>query len=321
MPIISASEELVLSESLAVTPLYHVLDTFELITADDPNGGFNFDKWVPNVAETVSAVESLIVAGLLLKLDLADSITSLDSSTTYASGDVGEEVLITEPINPNLLLMPRMTEDITTAEAVGVSATSTPLSIQGMIDIISRRVRDPNNTATSRPNVLTIIDHVQRAFAVMFDIVVDSATFVTIPNQLVYQLSSVLPSAAKLLYLYDGDRQLTFVPYPQLETIDGRWFRKVGQQHGVWSMVGRDQLIVFPATTTAVTLTGTYVKITDTLASENSPVEITEDEIPLLFDFTELLLLAKSREIETGMSRLNDFAQKLSLHRRGLVQN
>ena len=321
MPIIAAFEEFVVSESLTVTPLYHVLDTFESVTADDPSGGFNFDKWVPSVAETISAVESLIVEGLLLKLSQFDSITSLDTSTTYASGDVGEEVLVTESINPNLLLMPQPNEVLTITEAVGVSATSTPLSIQGMIDIISRRVRDPNNTATPRADVLTIIDHVQRAFAVMFDIVVDSASFNTSANQLVYQLSSVLPEAAKMLYLYDGDRQLTFVPYPQLQTIDGGWFRRIGQQHQAWSMVGRDQLIVYPATVTVTSLTATYVKITDTLASEASPVEIAEDELPLLFDFAELLLLAKSRQIGTAMRRLAEFNQKIQVHRRDLVQN
>ena len=166
-----------------------------------------------------------------------------------------------------------------------------------LIDTVLRRVRDPGGAAHPRALVRDLLSQVQRLVnAARRDVLVEVA-FTTEPNRLVYPMTSHpdLATSIRIEAIRDDDRVLPRVSWESIHAHDHRWFRKVRDQFDAWAPVGRDLFVIYPAKSTASTVTIIATKLTDPLTTDASATELPDQRLPAVRDFVEGLLLARHR--------------------------
>jgi len=168
-----------------------------------------------------------------------------------------------------------------------------------LITTVLLRVRDPDATAHPRAFVLALLTEAQRCVNGAASQVVETATLTTAPARQCYAVEANLSNALRIVGIRDeAGRDLTRTPWSALAHGNRRWWRQLGSRPLVWSLVGRDLLVLHPATPDAQTLTVAYVKKTATLSSETSVTETTDDVNDFVLALTEVILLLKARRLD-----------------------
>ena len=173
-----------------------------------------------------------------------------------------------------------------------------------LIDTVLRRVRDPNGTAHSRAFTLARLSDMQRITNGALRVVVDTATLTTTAYLPFYQISTSVASgnAVRILGVIEGNRNLDFILWRTLKHIDTEWLRAVASRFEAFSLIGKEQLILWPAQKEAVSVTVVYAALTTSLSTEGTATDMPDDELPLVVDMTTALLLAKTRYIGSTSS-------------------
>jgi uncharacterized protein YcfL len=170
-----------------------------------------------------------------------------------------------------------------------------PFTAGDLVDDILNRVRDPSAGANTRAFVRLILTNVQRLLNAKFGIVLAQTALTTNPSQQVYAITASVATAMRIVGVREDTRDLVEVAWHTLWYIKRGWIRRIGTAFEVFSLVGRDLLIIYPAKSTAGTVTLVYATLTDDLATDATAIQITDDYVPLLLDWTEVILLLKSR--------------------------
>jgi hypothetical protein len=181
------------------------------------------------------------------------------------------------------------------------------------IDILLRRIRDPQAIGTSRADVLTILSHSQRLVNLDARLLMSEAPLTLTKRQVVYELSSVFSNAGRIEEVIFEGRRLDRMSLPQLVSYDRGWFRRTGPYPVAWSPLGRTWIAVYPATLDAplsVTIKAT-LNIPD-LASEASELSFADADEAATLDLAELLLLTRIRIIENLKPAVDRFATSLA---------
>ncbi len=191
-----------------------------------------------------------------------------------------------------------------------------------IIDTILRRVRDTNGTAHSRAFVLSRLSELQRVANTGLRIVTDTASLSTTSYQPFYQISTGVASgnAVRILGVIEGNRNLDQIPWRTLKQIDTNWLRRTSERFELFSLIGREQLIIWPTKKQASSVTVVYAKLTNTLSTESTATEMPDDEMPFVMDITTALLLAKTRYLKGFVPVMERIGKRIeNLGRRDLA--
>jgi len=133
-----------------------------------------------------------------------------------------------------------------------------------LVDQLLARVRDTHALGTSRVTCRLLLTHLQRIVNARDGYVVDTLSFPTVPYQQIYKVSdpAQAPAALRMLGVQEGARDLKKVLWKEFWYFDRAWGRAIGPQFELWSMIGRDLLVLWPSKPAADTVTLVYAKLT-----------------------------------------------------------
>jgi hypothetical protein len=183
-----------------------------------------------------------------------------------------------------------------------------------LIDTISDRVRDPNNTAHSRAFLLDLVDRAQVVVNVALRSVLVEENLVTTEGQALYRVETSLPLSAQVLSVRYNNAYLDEIkPWRALSRLSRTWLQDVGELAG-FATIGRSLLVLHPAPDApAPTVTTVSTKITATLASEAALIELNREYEPMIVDMVVAWILARQRDLDQVMRLLSELRTKLSL--------
>lgn len=165
-----------------------------------------------------------------------------------------------------------------------------------VVDTVLERVRDPNAVITSRDFVRDRISDAQRLLNARFGWVLDIATLTTEPERCFYPIAALLPAATQVRFVRDGQRDLVYVPWKTFWFMGRGWPRRLATQSEVYSTIGRDTVVVWPATRTSVALEVRAAKLTTQLVNDASEFEVRDEMVPMISDLATALVLLKARD-------------------------
>lgn len=172
-------------------------------------------------------------------------------------------------------------------------------SVKTAIDVISRRVRDPQNSATSRDTVRLLLQKSEQALNSRLALVTLEFDFQLHAEQQFYgDLDTLYPIALRVIGFHDNERDIPMVDWTKLHHFDGTWFRRLGPEAQVWSPVGRNAVLIHPGLKVPHVIHCMAAKRPPALTTEAMNLFIPDQYIPLLFSVVEAQLLAKSRELD-----------------------
>lgn len=181
-----------------------------------------------------------------------------------------------------------------------------------LTDTLLRRVRDPQGLAHSRDFARTCLSHAQRILNAALGVVVESATLATSPTMQVYPVTSLLPSAARVLAVLEGTRDLAKLSnHIQLDHLDMKWFRAIGSRFEAWCPVGRDLIVIYPAKAMSSSVTVKYAKLTIALTGEGDATELPDEYMEDIITLAEIFLLAKQRDLKAALTALKRLTTEL----------
>lgn len=184
------------------------------------------------------------------------------------------------------------------------------------VDIVLSRVRDPNGVITSRDFVRSRLADAQRLLNARFGWVLDTTTLTTEPERIFYPINALLPASAQVRFVRQNERDLVRVPWETFWYMRRGWPRTLGPRYEIYSVIGRDVLVVWPANRISTALTVRSAKLTDDFASDFSEFEVHDEMVPMITDLATALTLLKVRDfapMDEVMSSLKGRLKERSL--------
>lgn len=166
-----------------------------------------------------------------------------------------------------------------------------------IVNQILQRVRDPEGVIASRDFVRARLSDSQRLLNARFGWVLDTNLLVTEPWRLFYPIVPLLPEAQRVWYVKQGGRSLTYVPWSTMTHMERGWPRALGSRYEIWSRVGYDLIVVWPAISLSETLTISSSKITALLDSDDDDFDVRDDTIPMIADLATAFVTLKMRQL------------------------
>lgn len=192
----------------------------------------------------------------------------------------------------------------------------TPHTAGVLVDELLRRVRDPQATGLSREQALFVLSHAQRVTNAALAQVLSKETITLEPRRLIYQVSElpfgehcVRPVAVKA-----GSTTIPPCPWRSLGQTNRRWFRAVGMPR-LWSMIGRDLLVIYPAHGRRLDVEITFVKLTDMLINEDQTPELPDETYTVILDLAEGWVQIRNRLFSSAYAALGRAYGRLGIKR------
>lgn len=175
------------------------------------------------------------------------------------------------------------------------------------------RARDPNFGATTQPQVINLISYAQQVVNGSLDEETGSIPLVLQPRTTIYQLSSFIPAAVRVLGVRDASgRDLDSISYENLQQIDLNWVTSVSDHPNSFCQCGRDLLIVHPGIEhNPTTLTVIYTLLTPTLATTADTTVVQTETDSALLDLTEALLVLQHRDLNAFKEAVTRFEHRM----------
>lgn len=186
------------------------------------------------------------------------------------------------------------------------------ISTDTIITEVGNRLRDPNNFAHPRANVLDILSRVQRCLSIGLRLKVAAVAFQPTAQRCLYQTTEIAADVGRVIAVRDSGRDLFEIQHTALAENNDEWLRLEGPQPEVFSSIGRDLLVIAPfQRISPPELSVVYTTQTAALVDDaaNFPV-IPDDAIPLLMDVTEAIFLLRGR-IFTPESALPELLSRI----------
>lgn len=177
---------------------------------------------------------------------------------------------------------------------------------------ILRRVRDPGGLGHSTTLAMDLLSRSQQLISAQKNKVLAEGTLATIDSQLFYPILANFPGAIRLTEIREGNRQLDFVPFREFCYFKTDWLRDVGDYHKMWSTIGHDLLILYPAVAESHSLTVEYTKLLDEVTAPAQTFELSDDEMLETMELTEILLYLRSRDFDSLNKLIPRFKEHLS---------
>lgn len=186
-----------------------------------------------------------------------------------------------------------------------------------LITELSRRLRDTSNERHARTTVRDILTQCQRVVNLHKADKVSSASFTPTAGRTLYQVSTVAADVARIDDIRHANRSLQPVAFHALAHCDTRWLRAVGSRYELFSRIGGDLFVLYPAMNPAEAVTVVYVKVPSDVADAATAIDLRDDYVPLLLDLAEVVLSARvklwsalpdlMKRIEKGLAPRTEF--------------
>ena len=186
-----------------------------------------------------------------------------------------------------------------------------------LITNISIRVRDPNNTGTSRVIIRDLLSRCQQYANAALDSVLNTVSLATIADTAVYPFISIAPDIIRIKTVRDGTRDLSPIPFNRLKIITSAWYNTSGPRFETWSLFGRQTLILHPNRQVASSVNVVYTQQIAAITSDTTLMALQDDQLPLLERMVEAILLLKARDME-ALKQLFDETQTNLIGERSL---
>jgi len=166
-----------------------------------------------------------------------------------------------------------------------------------LVDVVLQRVRDPEGAVATRDFTRSRISDAQRLLNARFGWILDEATLVTEPLRIFYPVDALLGTSVKVRYIRQGNRDLVPVPWgPTWFGMRRGWPRAVGPRYEIFGTIGRDVVVVWPASRVGDSLTVRSPKLTAVLAGDADELEVHDEMVPMVLDFATMLVSLKLRQ-------------------------
>ena len=182
-----------------------------------------------------------------------------------------------------------------------------------LIDSISRRVRDANNTAHSRSFVRDILDRMQVIINAKQEYVLTTTSIVATPGQALYTVETDLGSTIEVTEVSIAGRELDETTWANLHRVSPTYLKDKSGTPNFWAKIGRSLIVIYPAPDHAVTIDFTGSKITTKLNDDTIPVELRREDEDILKDLVTALLLTRQRDLDMVPELVKRVQGKLGL--------
>lgn len=183
-------------------------------------------------------------------------------------------------------------------------------------DILAIRMRDFARVAYPDAVVFNALMLAMRLVNARHRLTLRIGTFPTAPYRCIYNVTANFPNMMRVVYVREGERDLTFVPWRSLAQYDKFWFRRTGTRYESWSLLGVDQLIVYPAREVGSVVTVLGTRLVPFIASAADTLEFRDEDIPIALRFAELILLTRGRFLR-NVPALTAFLKELGMIEEG----
>ena len=173
-----------------------------------------------------------------------------------------------------------------------------------LIDDVLRRVRDPQGTATSRAQVLDLLDRCQVLIVRQTGIRMRDRSTTTVDSKLIYKVDTRdfwdRPNILRIADIYNADtnKRLSKCRWTQLVQAGGTQWWRVTSSLGptTWAPLGTNYYFLYPASdSNLVNLTIREQQAPTTLDAESVELDLPLEHIPALLDLVEALVLFHMR--------------------------
>ena len=167
-----------------------------------------------------------------------------------------------------------------------------------------------------------VLSKVQNLVNSSLELVVATSTLTTIPAQFFYHLPWHLPDAIRVIDVSDSDVTINHMKrWQELYQFDLSWYTETAASTFLlWSMIGRDMLVLYPAFATASSVDVKYVEYLDALTADASAFGLQDHYLGIVMDITELVLLAHQRELVAGAKKLEEVIKTLQTFKGGTIR-
>lgn len=161
---------------------------------------------------------------------------------------------------------------------------------------VSRRVRDPNNTAHAVADIYVLLTHAQRIVNSHTRALLVSEDYILVGND-VTGTTRACAAIDRIETIRFNDVDLARVPWQSLKHNTPRWLTTYASWTSLpfWSPIGRMLFAVTPGPTTNASITIVGTKVTTALTSASSATEIRDQHMPAILNIVEQLLLLRQR--------------------------
>jgi hypothetical protein len=178
---------------------------------------------------------------------------------------------------------------------------------------IANRVRDPNFQATSQANIISLMSYAQQVTNGALSDVVATATLNLAVRTPIYQLSTNIAAAIKVLAVTDASgRDLDCLPdIFQLQQLDFHWLTYTSDRPRDFVQVGKDLLIIWPGVLASQPMTVKYSKYIPALTGSGDATVVPNEDDTCINALTEALLVLKNRDLNATAQAFERFTKRL----------
>jgi hypothetical protein len=113
------------------------------------------------------------------------------------------------------------------------------------------------------------------------------------------------------LFVREDSRDLVYAAWRTFWYMTRGWPREVGEQHQVWSRIGRDLLVVWPSRRVSASLTVISCRLPAVLQNEADAMELPDDAMPMVVDLAEVLTLLRLRVFGPAQTTMEALAGRM----------
>ena len=188
---------------------------------------------------------------------------------------------------------------------------ATPAHI--LCDILLQRLRDKEGITHPRATVFKILTAVQRAVNERKKLVLATLPLTTKAYQVFYPVTPNLANTIDIAAVHDENGlDLHFVDWHTFWYTDRGWHRRTADQFRLYSKVGREILMVWPAKQVDATVNVVTVVKTDDLDEEVS-IQLPDETFAVIEDFAEVILSVMGRNFNPIKSVIDGMAERLKV--------
>ena len=182
-----------------------------------------------------------------------------------------------------------------------------------LIDSVSRRVRDSNNTAHTRAFVRDIVDRLQVILNAKQQYVFTETIYTAAAGQTLYSVENDLGSTIEVTEVSIDGRELDRQNWRNLHRISPTWLTDRADTPIAWAPIGRSLIAIYPAPSNPIDITFRGPKITTPINDDDIPLDLRDEDSDLLRELTTAILLIRQRDLDTVPSVIQRIAQKMGL--------
>lgn len=164
-----------------------------------------------------------------------------------------------------------------------------------LITELMRRHRNASADRVARSFVRDILTQCQRILNLHFGDRIVTAAFTPSAERTLYTVAAVAADVAKIVAVRESGRELFISAFEGIVDTDLDWLRRTGPRHELFSRVGADLWVLYPAKLSPTAIDVVYVTIPADVADAATPIDLSDELVPMLLDMAEAVLAMRVR--------------------------